>query len=187
MDGVLTDFMTSALEKLNKATGKNITPEEYVSYNTFEMEKVFKISIGRFWDIIDNNDFWINLKPFPWAKELVKFLQHEADVTISTSPSNNPACFMQKVEWAHQWLGLSSNYLMLGSRKYLMAHPNNILIDDYQRNINKFRENGGKAILIPSNWNTLNLNYETIYTTIVTAFEKINIDRRSGFGYIPTT
>ena len=49
--------------------------------------------------------------------------------------------------------------------KYLMA-GNGILIDDWMENVVKFRSVGGEAILLPSNWNALDLNFADIKTII---------------------
>ena len=54
----------------------------------------------------------------------------------------------------------------LGAKKHLMA-GNGILIDDSPANVNKFRQYGGHAILVPSNWNTSNLSFEHIKQIIL--------------------
>jgi hypothetical protein len=41
----------------------------------------------------------------------------------------------------------------MGSPKFLCAKPDNILIDDSDKNCNSFIKAGGKAILVPQPWN----------------------------------
>ena len=43
---------------------------------------------------------------------------------------------------------------------------NGILIDDYSGNVDKFKNAGGDAILIPSDWNTVDLTYEKVLDAI---------------------
>lgn len=164
MDGVLSDFFTSAVKNLNQATGKNITIPEYVSYNTFDMEKIWGISVEDFWKFADNSEtFWEDISPYPWYKEIYSYLTNFGEVTLATSPApHNVSCATQKAKWVKKYLGLDNHSMMIGSRKYLMANPNTILVDDYHKNIEKFSNAGGKTCLIRSNWNTLDINFDII-------------------------
>lgn len=178
-DGVLADFLGSALDKLNARYNRNITPEEYAKSGIFDMEKVFDISVKDFWDTIETDDFWINLEPIPWGKKVFTELNKIAPVTISTSPSKNPICAAQKTAWVKKHLNLDNSYLMLGSRKYLMANPQSVLIDDYTKNTTKFINHGGHAILIPSSWNTPNLSYEIVWDVIQNGLQYIDPKRQA--------
>lgn len=164
MDGILSDFFSSALQKLNKATGKSITREEYVTHNSFDMEKIWGISQVRFWEIIeDTDDYWESLNPFPWAKDLYEYLSVFGKVTIGTTPSPyNETCPAQKIRWLKKHLEIKSTDVMIGSRKYLMANEKTILVDDYHINTEKFTENGGVSCLLRSNWNCLDHSWATV-------------------------
>ena len=167
MDGVLSDFLSGALKLFNRELRRNITIEEYISVGGFDISKVYDISVSKFWHIIDNEkNFWLNLKPFDWSIDLLRFLKELGEVTIVTSPSQDYKCVSQKLEWLDKYLRVKSNDVFLGSKKYLMA-GNGILIDDYHKNTEKFILNGGKAILIPSNWNTTDLSFEKVKQTIL--------------------
>lgn len=166
LDGVLSDFLSSALRLLNKRFDRTITHEEYATHGIFDIEKVYGISSKDFWDTIETKDFWISLEPMPWAKELYEKLNNIAPVTIASSPSANPFCAADKAIWVKKHLGLKNSNLMLGSRKYLMASTYNVLVDDYPKNTDKFREHGGHAILIPSSWNTANLTFDKVWKSI---------------------
>lgn len=168
MDGVLSDFTSSALQLFNSKLNKNLILDEYVKYNLgWNIEKAYNISVSDFWKIINEEEnFWINLKPFPWAVDLIKFLRQIGEITIVTTPSLDPDCARQKLEYLYKHFRIKSDDVFLGAKKYLMA-GNGILIDDSPSNINKFKYHGGHAILIPSNWNTLNLNFEQVKQTIL--------------------
>lgn len=167
LDGSLNCFASAALKKLNTAyPEKAMTLEEYRKVPTFDMADRFQISQGDFWKAIDNNNFWDEIEPFPWAEKLYRRLGYIAPVTISTSPSLNPDCIPQKLKWLERILGVKSDKVMFGGRKYLMARPDNLLIDDYPRNTEKFIAAGGRAVLIPSSWNTEGLCYEMVDNAI---------------------
>ncbi len=167
LDGVLSDFFTEALNRLNKAFGKSLSKDEYISFNTFNMDKVFGTSQETFWHTLEqHDDFWCNLKPFPWARELLDVLSSKGEVTICTSPSHHPICAKQKIEWCQDYLDLNSSSLMIGGRKYLMARPDCVLIDDYPKNRDRFLEAGGSAYLVPSNWNTKDLTLDKVKAAV---------------------
>jgi len=171
LDGVLSDFLSLALEKLaaNEDTAP-LTPtsaKDYARFGHFDIAEIYGISMTKFWDTLEKGDnFWCNLKPFPWAQDLLAWLETIAPVTICTSPSLHPVCAKQKIEWVEKHLSRKNTHLMIGTRKYLMAKPENLMIDDYEKNIDAFRSNGGYAIKVPSNWNTYPLTFETVKIVI---------------------
>lgn len=168
MDGVLVDFLSGAIKVLNRDFKKDHTIEEYAEkFAQWETYDWYGISITDFWNSISITPFfWIDLEPMPWYKELYGLLSEMGDVTILTSPSLDPLCAMQKLQWLKKYLNIGSDAVFMGSRKYLMA-GNGILIDDYYKNVDKFRLAGGEAILVPSNWNTNGLTFERIKNTIL--------------------
>lgn len=168
MDGVLVDFLSGAINVLNKEFNKAYTLEEYVNkFGLWETYDFYGISKKQFWDAIGSEDnFWLNLKPIPWYKELYSMLSEIGDVTILTTPSLDPSCAMQKLQWLDKYMNIKSDSVLMGSRKYLLA-KNGILIDDYYKNVNDFRSFGGEAILVPSVWNTNGLTFERVKNTIL--------------------
>lgn len=168
MDGVLVDFLSGALKALNRDFGRDITIEEYAEkFGQWGTYDYYGITIKEFWNSIHTTpDFWMNLEPLPWYKELYALLSEMGEVTILTTPSLDPACAMQKLQWLRYYLDIDSDAVFMGSRKYLMA-GNGILIDDYFKNVDAFRSAGGEAILVPSNWNTNGLTFERIKNTIL--------------------
>lgn len=167
MDGVLSDFFTAAFTKLTSLQTDPMQKYDYVRHQEFDMAKVFGITQETFWSTIDQDSFWLDLKPFLWAPELYRKLSEYGRVTICSSPSLNPNCIPQKLAWLKQHLNLVASSCLFGGRKELMAGGNKILIDDYPKNVEKFRAAGGKAILVPSNWNTVNLTYTQVLSTIL--------------------
>ena len=111
-----------------------------------------------FWNLIDRS-VWANA---PVSMEL-ELLLHECkklvgykNVHILTTPIMDPECLAGKLEWIHENLPpwLHRRYLMT-PRKYLLAQPGALLIDDSDRNVDTFCAAGGDAILVPRPWNSL--------------------------------
>lgn len=170
MDGCLTDFLSGALAVLNEKYLRSVTLEEYATkFGQFGINDYYGITLNDFWYSIEcEYDFWINLQPMPWYRDLYAMLSELGQVTIVTSPSEDPDCAKQKLVWLKKHLNITPDKVFLGSRKYLMA-GNGILIDDYQKNVETFKANGGHAILIPSTWNTVGLTFERVKNTILTS------------------
>ena len=169
-DGVLTDFLSGALIALNRDFNRNVTLEEYATkFGSWGTYDYYGITVAQFWQSIEmTTNFWNDLEPMPWYRELYAMLSELGEVTIVTSPSEDPDCAKQKLVWLKKHLNITPDKVFLGSRKYLMA-GNGILIDDYQKNVETFKANGGHAILIPSTWNTVGLTFERVKNTILTS------------------
>ena len=167
MDGVLSDFISGAVNVLNRTYDKDITMKQYATeFGEWGTYDYYGITVEEFWRPINQEpNFWINLKPYPWYKELYNSLCDIGEVTIVTSPSEDPDCMAQKLKWARHYLGISITEMFFGSRKYLMA-GNGILIDDYSKNTEAFATAGGESILIPSNWNTPDISFDKVWDTI---------------------
>lgn len=168
MDGVLADFFTSALKALNANSKRDpITPQQYVEKQEFAMDKVFNITASKFWQTIETNDFWQNLKPMEHADNLLSYLRmFKIPIVIASSPSFHSTCIPSKVAWLYHYYGIRVTDCMFGSKKYLMAKPGTLLIDDSQKNIDNFIHHEGQAVCIPSNWNTHNLTFADIQSKI---------------------
>ena len=147
MDGVLCNFIQGALD----AHGSDIAHDEI---NDWNIEKRLGITGTEFWDKMKGYDFWFNLKPYPWYKTLYKRLKSEYfDVTIVTSPSNDSECCQAKLDWLKKYLKIKPEDVFVGTKKYLLANNNNILIDDNRKNCEEFAEYGGPYVVFPQKWN----------------------------------
>lgn len=166
-DGVICDFLSGAIDVLNKKYKRDYTVEQYArNFGEFGIDKFYGITTQEFWDTItETENFWYNLQPFPWAKELYDYLKIIGNVTIVTSPSLDPDCAKQKLMWLKHHLNIDSTDVFIGSKKHLMA-GNGLLIDDYKKNVMDFMNNGGDAIIVPSNWNSIILTKELVFDTI---------------------
>ncbi len=150
LDGVLCDFFKGALDLFGFDVS-NYPAEEY------DIEKVVGVSATQFWKrVTETEDFWVNLKPYPWADGLLATIESLGiPWTIATAPSFDPYCVKQKVEWMRKHIHPHFTSYMMGKQKHLMAKPDVLLIDDSDRNVGPFIAAGGQAILFPARWNSL--------------------------------
>jgi len=171
-DGCIARFFESALSNLNKKYRKDnpITINEYIEYGKFDMAGLFGIENKDFWTCVEDSQyFWDNLSTFPWSKDLYDFLRKFAPVTILSSPSDGGSCVYGKVQWLKKHIDsdITTGDCIFTKKKHLLANPESLLIDDLQKNCDEFITAGGKAVCIPSTWNTKNLSYNDVLERII--------------------
>ena len=117
-----------------------------------------RFTVPSFWSMIPRQ-FWASAPKsaehdFILAK--CEELVGREGICLLTGPTKDPDCLAGKLEWitANLPSWLHRQYLV-GPRKNFCAHPEALLIDDSDANVDKFREWGGNAILVPRPWNTL--------------------------------
>jgi len=132
MDGVLV----SANEHFEKYF--------HCSWNEFEEKYGRKELIKSVDDI--GLKFWTNMKWLEDGKKLWKFINdHFRYVYILSSPGRYKFAIEGKTIWLNReiedWIGFFK------TKKEIYAKHNHILIDDYNKNINKWNKNEGLGIL----------------------------------------
>lgn len=94
-------------------------------------------------------EFWMNIPQFDWANNLMIALtdyaaQTNADIAFCTSFASWPEAAGYRTEYLNEtWPGIP---VVVTKDKWLLAHSEAVLIDDLDRNVIAFRENGGKAL-----------------------------------------
>jgi hypothetical protein len=130
LDGVLCDF-DKAFEELGHGSS-------------------YDIDNNKLWNIIrdETKHFWRDLDWTPDGKELWNFVKKYYP-TILSSPAPafaDPDCARDKVNWVKKHLGKYVEVIIVRNKeKYV--EKNAILIDDREKNISKWQENGGIGIL----------------------------------------
>ena len=150
MDGVCCDFCKATFELFDRKEFIDNWPIGKV-----KVEEVLEISRGYFWSKLDRagGDFWKNIEEFPWFKELHRELKQRGTVIFCTSPSQDPECVKGKLQWLQNRFGRHFRDYVFMDKKYLLAKPNTLLIDDMDYQIENFSTHGGRGILFPQNWN----------------------------------
>jgi len=156
LDGVLTNWEKGVCDLFGLDYGQTI--DEWPP-GEFGIEHAIGISEDEIWEKIHGvgESWWAGLEEYPWARMLYGGCCEIADTYFVTSPSQHPSSLSGKLTWMQKFTGQDKfrNY-MVGPKKYLCARPDQVLIDDSDKNINQFRERGGLGILFPrmnnSNW-----------------------------------
>lgn len=147
-DGVLADFVKGAC----KAHNQPLTNHKWNFYEDWG------ITEQQFWDKCSGYQFWSNLQTYDHAQDFLSEIrrlcqQYRADLTITTAPSLDPESISAKLHWLKQQFDIHSSDVILGPKKWVMAHSQSILIDDRPLNIKKYITCGGHGILFPQPWN----------------------------------
>ena len=155
MDGVLTDFIGYSHKWYGLSYSDD--PKEY-SYplGEWDIDLLLPISQEGFWEGL-THQFWTTM---PWTKDgkdLLQLLEETvgvSNITICTCPCQDPSSVSGKLVWIKKNIPQYSRNYMMTTRKELCAREDTVLIDDRDRNVERFREAGGKAILVPRLWNS---------------------------------
>jgi 5'(3')-deoxyribonucleotidase len=120
-------------------------------------------------------EFWSTIPWCPWGKELLGMCSKMSDVVIMTTPTRDPMSSAGKQRWIEDNLDDPYGYAF-SPRKHLMAHPGALLIDDADRNVERFARAGGMAYLFPQPWNSNRHRvYEDRLGEVRAMFSGINI------------
>lgn len=151
MDGVVADFVTAALALHGQPDALAAWPP-----GEWDMAKVLGISTSAFWKPIDQMgaDYWAGLEPYPWAAELIALIQESAPYAILSSPGLGAEAPTGKIHWLRKHVKPNFANYLFGHQKWLCARPDQVLIDDRDKNIDQFVAAGGHGILFPQVWNS---------------------------------
>lgn len=175
MDGVMSNFVGACCRLFNKDEKEilaNWKPNEY------SVDVVFGITEQEMWRAIDENsyNFWSTLEEYEWAKDLYSHCRIFGNVYFLTSPSIHDQSSAGKVAWMKKFTGNAQFHdFLMGPPKFLCAKPDNVLIDDSDKNCNSFASAGGKTILFPQPWNALHSFKDSKLNYVISELEKLEI------------
>ncbi len=175
MDGLIADWTKSVAELMCVDYDNLIKNWPEGIYDTAE---ALGVSDSDMWKEIDKNrTFWEDIEPYPYAQKFVKDLKSKYNVFICSSPSRSPRCIESKLRWLDKYkFGFGRNFVFT-PQKYLLANPNTVLIDDLNKNTDKFSSHGGKIITFPQPWN---FNRELFYKGLQLDYVMERLDMLSG-------
>lgn len=128
-------------------------PGEYGTHLVFGRIKGSPMTQEQFWEPISADPhFWLDLEPLPWAQELFALVKEVTDDwEFVTSHSRCPTCVNQKEQWLLQHFGREASSRMTPCRrKYLMAKPGVILVDDNEQTCVEFAGEMGHSVVFPA-------------------------------------
>lgn len=153
-DGVMVDFPQGVMDLFN-VSPEVMTADDLTDWN---FSKQIGITEKDMWAAIDRlgERFWSDLvHPYSWAINIMVELHNEfgVDPVIATSPSQSPSSAGGKADSISKLLGGGFRNWAITPRKELFAREGRVLIDDREKNIEKFEAHGGIGILFPRPWN----------------------------------
>lgn len=158
MDGVLVDFVGGVFNFFEA------DPTNYNPRGDYELTNYLNLPPKEFWSRLDKcEDFWETLHITPEAEPLLDFLLSRVDeknIFLLTSPALHPNCFYGKAAWVKKHFPQFLPRLILTEHKQFLAARDRLLIDDSDRNISRFREHQGLAVLVPRKWNSQHAFHE---------------------------
>lgn len=150
LDGVCCDFLSGVARLFGHESLDDLPVGEY------DLAKLFNTT----WPDVDLRiresvfPFWLNLKPYPWTKKMVRLLQEMGEVVILSSPwPQDSECHRQKLLWVDRELGIPHSEVILTPHKHLLAAPGRLLIDDRIDTCQEWAMLGGAAIVFPAHHN----------------------------------
>ena len=156
LDGVCVDFIRGAIAAHDHNPDEVLTRWAAHHRGEFLPYKVMGIELDPFLDRLGElgESFWIQLEPFPWFDELYNRLSAIGHVVFCTATTRSPSCLSGKLHWLQDRFGNDFQDFILTSHKHRLAHANACLIDDFDDNIDRFRQRGGQGVLFPQIWNS---------------------------------
>ena len=150
MDGVLTDFESRFLTKLNSEGPKYYSQKEIdIITKPKDFEKLY--GMEEFWKFIDFHigvSFWVGMEWMPQGQKLWDFIK-PYNTQLLTSPSRNNTSRLGKNLWVRNNLTPKPKVnFAYSADKQRFASPNSILIDDKKSNINEWKAAGGIAFRV---------------------------------------
>lgn len=159
LDEVLADFVAAAARQIgvplaqlnaNRAYGEwSIVPAIARTLHRDDYTE------DQFWIDIEKGgaDFWTSIPLLPHAREVIDVVQrYDPDFFIVTSPSRAIDCYVGKIRWIREHLGINRRFIF-SNDKSMLARYGTILIDDREESCIKFRDAGGCAILVRNMFN----------------------------------
>ena len=155
LDGVLANMVGGVCDRFGW-----IYPESLTDHSSrqaqmpYYLHEIFEVERDEIWPHL-GREFWANLKPLPWAFDVIKVLEKRfgENICILTHPVDTDGAIDGKRDWIKQHTPQFRWRQQIGTAKSFCASPRHVLVDDHEKNLIEFREEGGHTFLFPSPWN----------------------------------
>jgi hypothetical protein len=151
LDGVLVDFVRGALVAHGEPADTPVTGW------SFDREVAARrgITPEEFWAACDEA-FWAGLDWTADGRALLAACETAAGpdrVFLLSTPCKTRGCLQGKQDWVDRHLPAYSRKVFFGAAKEAFAGPGKVLVDDYDKNVERFQAAGGWTVLVPRPWN----------------------------------
>ncbi len=129
-DGIMADWLGSALIAIHAVTGKLYTPESFPTWDIFDV-------VGREHAAACNEHFHApgfctNILPYPAALAGVRRLQEShsnVDIHVLTSPAHSPFWYYERAEWVQKHFGIATANVI--QTKHKERYRGDVFVDDH--------------------------------------------------------
>lgn len=161
VDGVLVDWCGAVCRLFGE------DPQDVYDRWDFDGDPDITVPLGitteELWKMVNASgpEFWSGLQPYPWADALWDLCNKLAPTSLLTATSEDPHSASGKMMWMQNRWGVKFRDFLIGSQKQFCARPGAILVDDQDKNCEKFvmeedgTPTGASAVLFPQPWNSL--------------------------------
>ena len=163
VDGVLADFVSSALQVIERVTGKKPVPEVHHDWDMFKPYP--KDVEDAFYREFKREGWCINLPVYPGARAGVDLLREYADVYYVTSPmSNAPYWAHERTLWLIRHFAANDRQVVHTNAKYVCV--GDILVDDKIEHLQQWERHhpNGIPVLWDQPYNRKNTSYQRART-----------------------
>lgn len=161
LDGVLCDFVTGLCKRLGIPVERVFDPPRPRPL-PYRLDRLLGVGDPGLGDL--DASFWAGLEPYPWARELVAYLEAAfgENVLLCTSVGyldSRSRYLSEAVKGKERWI--CANFPQFSRRtamcfgKDLLASPDHMLLDDNEETVRRFAIRGGVGLLFPRPWNSL--------------------------------
>jgi 5'(3')-deoxyribonucleotidase len=151
-DGVICDFVKSALDLIARETGSTRFHHEVVEWDIFAALGVKHLE-PLLYDATNSGGFCENLALIDGSKDGVEMLRRHGDIVIVTSPLDARNWVYERAMWLKNHFGFSKKEMIFTAAKHMVW--GDVLIDDSDRNLREWKEYHpeGCALLWDCPWN----------------------------------
>jgi len=144
-DGVLSDFLTKALEIINTTAMTNFQHAHVHDFDICE-----SLGLPHMWDTLKaacgEKDFCLNLELIPGAQAGVSMLRASADVYCLTSPMSVPNWAYDRNIWLEKHFEITNPFVVHTEAKHIVT--GDIFVDDKVENVRVWAEHNPKSLAI---------------------------------------
>lgn len=150
MDGVIVDFVKGACLHHNRSSP--YLQEE--NLGNWDIDKMWGMTHDECFDL--PSSFWESLEWTKAGKEIVRIAEElvgRHNVYILSNPSEHANAVIGKLAWIKREMPEYRKKWFFGTEKHAVGGHNRLLIDDSDKNVEKYRAKGFPAVLVPALWN----------------------------------
>jgi 5'(3')-deoxyribonucleotidase len=146
VDGVLADFMSSAVELINQLTGKNYLKSDIKTWHLFRGLSISKDVEEAVYEAMEMEGWCSELQLIDGSVEAVDFLRQFGEVFFVTSPMNGPHWMYERTEWLIRYFAAERKSIIHCRSKYVCS--GDVLIDDRVSNLQDWRKHNTRGVAV---------------------------------------